>query len=571
MIKFDYIIIGAGSAGCVLANRLSADPKNKVLLVEAGGPDKNMYIHIPAGCPKLHKSAVDWGFETAPQEHVANRKIYLPRGKTLGGCSSTNYMAYVRGNKEDYNDWEKLGSRGWSYEEVLPFFKKSEHNEDITNDYHQQGGELNVGFSKLFATPYAKVFVAACQEEGFEENKDYNGEKQAGVGPFQNTIKEGKRNSAAVAFLNPIKNRKNLTILTHTHTKRILIENGEATGIEVFNKKGTTETYLANKEVIVSAGAFNSPQILMLSGIGDRAELAKHGIDCVQDLPGVGKNLQDHLMFAVGGATKKQDAQNHHLKVHHQVLDLANYLLFKKGPLTQGPLEAVAFGSTSLSPDRVDYQLHYASFNLGEDNEVELYDMDTYPTKDGVTILPTLLRPKSRGYVELKSKDPKDKVLIQPNFLSAPEDRQVLIEAGRKAIQILKTKQFTAVLEKLYEGADFSSDKAFLKYIQDNLETVYHPVGTCKMGQDKMAVVDERLRVHGVNKLRVIDASIMPTIVSGNTNAPTMMIGEKGAAMILADAQRVHQQADLLDNLNTLQLTQKERIKLKNDGIMEAS
>ncbi|MFK7981972.1 MAG: GMC family oxidoreductase [Saprospiraceae bacterium] len=569
MKKFDYIIIGAGSAGCVLANRLSADPNNKVLLVEAGGPDKNMFIHIPAGCAKLHKSEVDWGFETESQAHVSNRKIYLPRGKTLGGCSSTNYMAYVRGNKEDYNDWEKLGNKGWSYEEVLPYFKKSEHNEDITNDYHQQGGALNVGFSKLFSTPYGKIFIDACKEVGFEENKDYNGEKQAGVGAFQNTIKKGKRNSAVVAFLNPIKDRKNLTILTHTHTKKILIENGEATGIEVFNKKGATETYLADKEVIVSAGTFNSPQILMLSGIGNRAALAKHGINCVQELPGVGKNLQDHLMFGVGGSTKKQDAQNHHLKIRHRVLDLANYILFKKGALTQGPLECVAFGSTSLSPDRVDYQLHYASLNLGEHNEADIYDFTTYPTTDGVTILPTLLRPKSRGYVQLKSSDPKDKVLIQPNFLSAPEDRQVLIEAGRKAIQILKNKRFTEVLEKLYEGTSLASDEDFLKYIQDNLETVYHPVGTCKMGQDNQAVVDERLRVHGVNKLRVIDASIMPTIVSGNTNAPTMMIGEKGAAMILADAQLVNQQANLLESLNTLQLTQKERVKLKKDGTIE--
>jgi len=227
MKNFDYIIIGAGSAGCVLANRLSADPNNKILLVEAGGPDKNMFIHIPAGCAKLHKSEVDWGFETEPQEHVLNRKIYLPRGKTLGGCSSTNYMAYVRGNKEDYNDWERLGNRGWSYEEILPYFKKSEHNEDIDNDFHQKGGELNVGFSKAFSTPYSKIFIEACIDEGFQENNDYNGEKQAGVGMFQNTIKEGKRNSTAVAFLNPIKDRKNLTILTHTLTKKIIIENDD--------------------------------------------------------------------------------------------------------------------------------------------------------------------------------------------------------------------------------------------------------------------------------------------------------------------------------------------------------
>jgi len=569
MKKFDYIIIGAGSAGCVLANRLSADPNNKVLLVEAGGPDKNMFIHIPAGCPKLHKSKVDWGFETEPQEHVLNRKIYLPRGKTLGGCSSTNYMAYVRGNKEDYNDWERLGNKGWSYEEILPYFKKSEHNEDIDNEFHQKGGPLNVGFSKLFSTPYSKIFIEACKDEGFKENSDYNGAEQAGVGMFQNTIKEGKRNSAAVAFLNPIKDRSNLTILTNTLTKKVIIENGVAKGIEVFNKKGKTEALFADKEIIISAGTFNSPHILMLSGIGDKEELAAHGIETVHDLPGVGKNLQDHLMYALGGSTKKQDAQNHHIKIANQVVDLTKYFLFKKGAMTQGPLESVAFGSSSLSPDRVDYQFHYTSFNLGENNEADIYDIDTYPTKDGVTILPTLLRPKSRGQVSLRSNNPKDKVSIQPNFLSEPEDRQVLIEAGKKAIRVLKNKRFTEVLEKLYIGTRLPSDEDLLKYIQENLETVYHPVGTCKMGQDDMAVVDERLRVHGIDNLRVIDASIMPTIVSGNTNAPTIMIGEKGADMILLDARQMNKKENLLENLNTLQLSHKERVKLKNDGTEE--
>ena len=398
-----------------------------------------------------------------------------------------------------------------------------------------------------------------------KENKDYNGAEQAGVGMFQNTIKEGKRNSAAVAFLNPIKNRKNLTILTNTLTKKVNIENGEAKGIEVLNKAGTSETFLADKEVVVSAGAFNSPQILMLSGIGDKEELAAHGIDCVHELPGVGKNLQDHLMFPLAGATKKQDAQNHHIKIPNQIADLAKYFLFKKGAMTQGPLESVAFGSTSLSPERVDYQFHYASFNLGANNEADLYDIDTYPTKDGVTILPTLLRPKSRGQVSLKSNNPRDKVAIQPNFLSEPEDCQVMIESGRKAIQILRNKRFGEVLENLYAGTTIESDEDFLHYIKENLETVYHPVGTCKMGQDNMAVVDERLCVHGLDKLRVIDASIMPTIVSGNTNAPTIMIGEKGADMILLDAQKVTPKEDLLDNLNTLQLTQRKRVKLKKD------
>ena len=560
--KYDYIIIGAGSAGCVLANRLSEDPNNKVLLVEAGGPDKNMYIHIPAGCAKLHKTEVDWGFETEPQEHVLNRKIYLPRGKTLGGCSSTNYMAYVRGNKEDYNDWAALGNKGWTYEEVLPYFKKSEHNEDIKNDYHEQGGPLNVGFSKTFKTPYSQIFIDACKEVGFAENKDYNGAEQKGAGLFQNTIKKGKRNSAAVAFLNPVKDRKNLTILTHTLTEKILIENDVAIGVKVQNKQGQSTTYHCNKEVIVSAGSFNSPQILMLSGIGDQKELAAHGIDCIKDLPGVGKNLQDHLMYFLSGATKKQDAQNHHLTIPNQVIDLANYMLFKKGALTQGPLEAVAFESTSLSPDRVDYQFHFASLSTGEKYEADLYDINTLPTVDGVTVLPTLLRPKSRGTVKLKSNKITDKVLIQPNFLAAEEDKKVLLESGKKAIEILKSKAFSKVLDKLFLP---ENEEDLMKHILSNLETVFHPVGTCKMGQDDMAVVDERLRVNGIDKLRVIDASIMPLIVSGNTNAPTIMIGEKGADMILEDAQmsveKQEETNDLLTDLNTLRLTNKEKLR----------
>ena len=570
--NYDYIIIGAGSAGCVLANRLSKDPNNEVLLIEAGGPDKNMFIHIPAGCAKLHKTEVDWGFETVPQENVLNRKLYLPRGKTLGGCSSTNYMAYVRGNKEDYNDWEAQGNKGWGYKDVLPYFKKSEYNEDINNEFHSKEGELNVGFSKTFNTPYAQTFIDACKEVGFEENKDYNGAVQEGAGHFQNTIKKGKRNSAAVAFLNPIKNRKNLTILTHTLTEKVLIEDDVAVGVQVQDKKGKTVTYHCDKEVIISAGSFNSPQILMLSGIGDQEELAAHEIDCVKDLPGVGKNLQDHLMYFLGGSTKKQDAQNHHLSIPNQVIDLANYLIFKKGALTLGPLEAVAFGSTSQSPDRVDYQFHFAALNTGEKYEADLYDINTFSTTDGVTVLPTLIRPKSRGTVQLKSNKITDKVIIQPNFLEAEEDRKVLLESGKKAIEVLRSKAFAKVLDQLYIP---ENDEALMNHILGNVETVFHPVGTCKMGTDDMAVVDDRLRVKGINKLRVIDASIMPTIVSGNTNAPTIMIGEKGADMILMDAQlegiQEIQKEDLLSDLNTLKLTDKPPIKIRRDGKEESN
>jgi choline dehydrogenase len=327
-MTFDYIIVGAGSAGCVLANRLSANPENSVLLIEAGGKDSKMEIHIPAGYAKLHRTEVDWGYYTEPQKHILNRKIYLPRGKVMGGSSSTNAMAYVRGNKEDYNDWAKLGNEGWAYNDILHYFKKSENNQDIENKFHGNEGELNIEFSKNFKTPYSEAFVDGCLEAGFSPNSDYNGENQAGTGLFQFSIKNGKRHSAVDAFLNPIKHRKNLTILTNTRIERILIEKDKAVGVEVTNK--TTGIYKATKEVILSTGSFISPQILMLSGVGDKDELQAHGLECKKHLPGVGKNLQDHLFYAISGLTKTQEGQNHHLKPLNQLKDLVQYLLFKK-------------------------------------------------------------------------------------------------------------------------------------------------------------------------------------------------------------------------------------------------
>ncbi|MCB9082366.1 MAG: GMC family oxidoreductase N-terminal domain-containing protein [Lewinellaceae bacterium] len=530
---YDYIIIGAGSAGCILANRLSADSHNKVLLIEAGGPDKKMEIHIPAGYAKLHRSEVDWGFATEPQEHVLNRRIYLPRGKTLGGCSSTNAMAYVRGNAEDYNDWAALGNTGWGYTDVLPYFIKSEHNEDIHNTFHGTNGELNVTFPKRFQTPYAQAFVDACRASGFPANDDYNGARQEGAGLFQFTIKDGKRHSAAAAFLHPVKQRSNLTILTQTHTTRIILDNGRAVGVEVITPKGTKEIINAGQEVILSAGAFASPQLLMLSGIGNPTELQKLGIAVQHALPGVGKNLQDHLFFAVSALTTTQQGQNHHIKPLQQVLDLIQYLFTKRGALTISPLEAVAFGSTSLSPGRVDLQLHFASLQIGADYSVDLYDLNTFPYNDGVSILPTLLKPKSRGYVSLGSSDPLAAPIIQPNFLAEEADRQVLIEGAKLALKILQAPAFRTHIKQIITPPDATTDEGIFLHIQKQLETVYHPVGTCKMGQDDQAVVDKQLRVRGVQGLRVIDASIMPTIVSGNTNAPVYMIAEKGADMIL--------------------------------------
>lgn len=534
-MTYDYIIVGAGSAGCVLANRLSADPSNNVLLVEAGGPDKKMEIHIPAGYAKLHHSEVDWGgYWTEPQKHVLNRKIYLPRGKVLGGCSSTNAMAYVRGNKEDYNDWAARGNPGWSYEDVLPYFKKSEHNKDLHNKYHGQKGELTIGFAKDFETPFAGAFIKACTQCGFTENNDYNGEQMEGAGAFQFTIKDGKRDSGVTAFLKPAMSRKNLAVFTNTHTKKIIIENGKAVGIEVMTGKNTTQEIRATKEIILSAGSFASPQLLMLSGIGDKDELKAFSIPCIQHLPGVGKNLQDHLFYPVSGLAKLPLGQNHHIKPLNQIADLINYLAFKKGAMTIGPLEAVAFGSTAQSPGRIDYQFHFTSIQVGNKYDVDFYNLKTFPVnKDGFSILPTLLRPKSRGYVSLRSNNPFDFAIIQPNFLSEESDKEVLIAAGKKAIEVIRAAAFDTYREQLIYPPDCSSDEAILLHIQKTLETVYHPIGTCKMGQDELAVVGHDLRVHNIENLRVVDASIMPTIVSGNTNAPVYMIAEKAADMIL--------------------------------------
>lgn len=534
-MTFDYIIIGAGSAGCVLANRLSENPSNTVALIEAGGEDKKLEIKIPAGYAKLHHSEVDWNvYWTEPQKHALNRKIYLPRGKVLGGCSSTNAMAYVRGNKEDYNDWEKLGNKGWGYKDVLPYFKKSENNQDLNNSYHGTSGELHVNYAKRFKTPFTEAFIESCIETGFQRNDDTNGAEQDGAGLFQFTIKDSlKRHSAVDAFLRPAMTRSNLTVLTHSITQRIIIEKDRAVGVEILRGGKTIQTLKANKEVILSAGSFASPQLLMLSGIGDAEELQKQGIDCIKHLPGVGKNLQDHLFYPVSALATIQEGQNHHIKPLNQLSDMLQYFLFKKGALTISPLEAVAFGRTSLSADRVDYQLHFATLHLNEEYNVNLYDLKTFPYNDGFTILPTLLRPESRGYVALKSKNPLDCALIEPCFLSAENDRTVLIEAGRKAIDILKASPFNPYRKKILYNLETASDEVFLLHIQKIMETVYHPVGTCKMGNDAMAVVNDALQVHGVEGLRVIDASIMPTIVSGNTNAPVYMIAEKGADMVL--------------------------------------
>jgi choline dehydrogenase len=532
---YDYIIIGAGSAGCVLANRLTEDPSVSVLLLEAGGKDTKMEIHIPAAYGQLNYSNVDWGYYTEPQTHVNSRRMYQPRGKTLGGSSSTNAMAYIRGNRQDYDDWANMGAKGWDYDSILPYFKKSEHNEQFDNAYHSKGGFLNVTQATRYRTPIADAFVEACVEKGIPSNNDFNGAEQEGAGLFQFTIKEGERHSTAQAFLVPVLSRKNLQVVTNAHVKRILIENDRAIGVEI-ERNGSTDTLKVKREVLLSAGAFGSPQILMLSGIGSKEELIKHGISIKKELEGVGKNLHDHLMFGISALTNWQGTMNNVLKPLNQIKHLAHFFLNKKGPLTISPLEANAFYKSTPSVSQPDVQLFFVPGHMGnEQNKAEgadIYQPNTYPHTDGFTILPVLLQPKSRGYVTLRSANPLDAPIIQPNYLQEEEDRQLLITAYKQARELFFTDAFKPYLKSMYYPTKAETDAEILAHIKHSLECVYHPVSTCRMGEDALSVVNSDLKVHGIEGLRVIDGSVMPKVVSGNTNAACIMIGEKGADLV---------------------------------------
>jgi len=521
---YDYIIVGAGSAGCVLANRLSEDAACKVLLLEAGGPDKSPFIHMPAGITRLQNANVNWGYETVPQRNMQNRRMYWPRGKTLGGSSSINAMIYIRGHRLDYDHWRQLGNEGWGYGDVLPYFKQAENNERGADEFHGSGGLLNVA-DHVYRNPLTKIFVDAALETGLPANNDFNGARQEGVGFYQVTQKGGRRWSTAVAYLRPALSRPNLTVITNAHSTRVLLEKGRAIGVE-YLKEGKLATVHANVEVLLSGGAINSPQLLLLSGIGPADELRQAGVAVLHDLPGVGKNLQDHLNVNVINECLQPITYDGLDKPLPSLKLGLQFLLFKSGPATSNVAEAGGFMTSDAKAASPDIQFHFIPAYVIDHARVK-------PGGHGMTLHACVLRPQSRGEIKLASADPLAPPAIDPNYLQVDEDLKVLIEGVKRGREIFAAKAFKPYMgRERFPGANRRSDAEIADFIRQGAETEYHPVGTCKMGNDKLAVVDPSLKVHGIEGLRVIDASIMPSLVSGNTNAPSIMIGEKGAAMI---------------------------------------
>ncbi|MEM8615831.1 MAG: choline dehydrogenase [Pseudomonadota bacterium] len=539
MSTYDYIIVGAGSAGCVLANRLTEDGKSTVLLLEAGGKDTSPMIHIPVGYAQTLKDPkVNWMYETEPDPGTKDRVHTWPRGKVLGGSSSINGLLYVRGQQQDYDGWAQMGLRGWSYADLHPYFVRSQNQERGEMDGHGTGGPLNV--SDVTEThPVSDAVIEAGVQMGLEHRECINGEEQEGITYYQLTVKNGKRCSAAVAYLNPAKKRPNLTIETHALASRVLFEGKRAVGIE-YTQKGVTKTAKATGEVILSGGAINSPQLLELSGIGNPDLLAEHGIEVVSALPGVGENLQDH--FVIGNRYRmKKDAPsvNKQSRGLAMVGEVFKYLTQRKGLLTLSAAHIAAFVKTRPELATPDVQYHILPATM--DMEKLTNDGDMELEKDpGLTIAPCQLRPESRGSVHIKSAKPDVYPAIRPNYLADPLDQQTAVAGLRYARDLASQPALAKYIEHEMEpGPELQTDDELLEYARETGGTIYHPVGTCKMAPegDPMGVVDDQLRVRGVEGLRVIDASVMPRLVSGNTNAPTIAIAEKASDMIRAVAK----------------------------------
>jgi choline dehydrogenase len=527
---FDYIIVGAGSAGCVLANRLTASGRHRVLLLEAGGPDRNIWIHIPLGYGKLFANAkVNWLYCTEPEPDLNNRKVIQPRGKVLGGSSSINGLLYVRGQHEDYDHWRQLGNTGWAFADVLPYFRRAEDQERGADDLHGTGGPLAVS-DVSEPHPLCEAFIEASQQARFPRNDDFNGPTQEGAGYFQLTARNGRRWSTAAGYLRQAKRRPNLAVVTNALATRVLFSGRRAIGVE-YRQGQTTHTAYADGEVILSSGAFNSPQLLQLSGLGPEKVLRDLGIDVIADLPGIGADLQDHLQIRMQYRCTEpitmNDVINHWRYRYGAGL---RYLTSRKGLLTIGAGYAGAFLRTRPELASPDVQIHFIIFSADSAGGA----LHPFP---GFMTSVCQLRPESRGFVRIKSSDPNVPPAIQPRYLSARADCDCVVDGLKLMRRVMDQPAMRKyIAEERDPGEACTSDADLLGFARNTGTTVYHPTSTCRMGSDATAVVDERLRVRGFERLRVIDASIMPTVVSGNTNAAAVMIGEKGADMVLEDA-----------------------------------
>lgn len=524
MHDHDYVIVGAGSAGCVLAARLSEDPRVSVLLLEAGPPDTRREIHVPAAFPTLFRGPLDWAYETAAQPELGGRRLFWPRGRVVGGSSSLNAMVYIRGQARDYDTWAARGNEGWGFRDVLTYFKRAERQTRGESEFHGADGPLSVSELRT-VNPLTRAFLAACREQGLPRNDDFNGARQEGVGLYQVTQKGGQRHSNADAYLKPALKRPNLTVLTGVQATEVLLDGRRAVGV-AYLRDGQPARVHARREVLLCGGAINSPHLLLLSGIGAPDHLREVGLPVRVALPGVGRNLQDHLLAAVEYACTRPVS----LAGARSPLSLLRYLLLGRGPLTSNISEAGGF--VRVAPDAVtpDVQLKFAPtwfMNHGADN----------PPGHGFTVGVTVLRPGSRGSISLRSADPHAPPVIQPQYLSAEADLPLFVGALKLARRLAGSAALAPYRgAEVWPGPDAREDDDLARHVRETAQTLYHPVGTCRMGEGPLAVVDPRLRVVGVAGLRVVDASVMPTLVSGNTNAAVTMIAEKAADLIREDA-----------------------------------